>query len=62
MGYDQEKYFGWLTLIDNVSDLTKDKWDDVFKKSIYEFFNLISYLKYKNRKQKEQIEKWKRTH
>lgn len=62
MGSNQESYFAWLTLIDNISDLTKDKWDDVFKKNIYEFFNLLAYLRHKNKRQKEQIEKWKRTH
>jgi hypothetical protein len=62
MGGNEENYFGWLTLIDNVGQLTRDKWDDVFKKNIYEFFNILSFLKYKNNKQKEQIEKWKQTH
>lgn len=62
MESNEENYFGWLTLIDNVSELCREKWDDVFLKNIYEFFNLVSYLKHKNNKQKEQIEKWKRSH
>ena len=62
MGRSQEEYFSWLTLVDNVAELTHDKWDDVFRKNIYEFFNLISYLRFKNEKIKERIEKWKQTH
>ena len=62
MGTDEESYFGWLALVDNVSGLTRDRWDDVFRKNIYEFFNLLAYLRHKNNKTKEQIEKWKQTH
>lgn len=62
VGSDQESYFGWLTLVDNVGQLTRDKFDDVFKKNIYEFFNLLAFLKHKNNKEKERIEKWKQTH
>ena len=62
LGENEESYFGWLALIDNVGELTRDKWDDVFKKNIYEFFNLVSYLQYKSKKQKDQIEKWKQSH
>lgn len=62
VGSDQESYFGWLALVDNVGQLTRDKWDDVFKKNIYEFFNLLAFLKHKNNKEKERIEKWKQTH
>ena len=62
MGENEESYFGWLTLVDNVGQLTRDKFDDVFKKNIYEFFNLLAFLKHKNNKEKERIEKWKQTH
>lgn len=62
MESNEEGYFNWLTLIDEVGELTRDKWDDVFKKNIYEFFNLVAYLKHKNKRRKEQIEKWKQTH
>lgn len=59
---DSEKYFGWLGLVDTVHGLTGDKWDEVFEKSIYEFFNLLSYAKYKAKIQKQQIDKWKQMH
>lgn len=62
MGGNEETYFSWLALVESVSDLTKDKWDDVFTKNIYEFFNLLAYLKHRNQKQKEMIDKWKRSH
>ena len=62
VGESEESYFDWLALVDNVGQLTRDKWDDVFKKNIYEFFNLLAFLKHKNNKEKERIEKWKQTH
>lgn len=62
VGGNEEEYFSWLALVDDVGELTRDKWDDVFRKNIYEFFNLLAYLRHKNNKRKEQIEKWKQTH
>lgn len=62
MGENEERYFTWLALVDSVSQLTRDPWDTVFSKNIYEFFNLLSYLKHKSNKEKERIEKWKREH
>ena len=56
------EYFSWITLVDNVSELTRERWDDVFMKNVYEFFNLLSYIQYKNKKMKDNIEKWKRSH
>lgn len=60
LGDNKNTYFEWLALIDNVSNLTRDKWDDVFQKNIYEFFNLLAYLKDKNKREKKQIERWKK--
>ena len=62
MGGGQEGYFGWLTLVDNVSGLVREPWDGVLRKNIYEFFNLVSYLRYKTDKERKMIEKWKKTH
>ena len=62
MGEDETGYFSWLALVDNVGQLTRDKWDDVFRKNIYEFFNLLAYLKHKNKKINELTEKWKHQH
>jgi len=45
--------------VDDVSELTRETWDAVFKKTIYEFFNLLSYLRQKNENLKNSIEKWK---
>ena len=59
---DGREYFSWITLVDNVSELTRERWEDVFKKNVYEFFNLLSYIQYKNKKMKENIERWKRSH
>ena len=60
VGQDYEEYFGWLSLVNSVSEATRETWDNVFKKSIYEFFNILSYLRWSTERQKQMIEKYKR--
>ena len=57
-----ESYFGWLSWVSSVSEAQRISWDEVWKKDIYEFFNTVSFLKWKADKQKENIERWKNTH
>lgn len=47
-------------MIDMVSELTRDSWDNVLKKNIYEFLNLVCYIKDKKAMEKNEIEKMKR--
>jgi hypothetical protein len=58
----RENYFGWLSLVDQVSETERISWNEAFSLNIFEFFNILSYSRWKANKQKEQIEKWKRTH
>lgn len=45
-----------------MSETTRKTWDDVFAMNVYEFFNIVSYIRWKNEKQKESIRKWKQSH
>lgn len=57
-----EEHFGWLSLVDKVSETVKKPWDDVFAMNVYEFFNLLAYIKWKDNKLKQQIDRWKQSH
>lgn len=51
-----------MSLIDEVHEVTGTKWDDVYMMNVYEFFNYISYSRYKNEKQKRALEQWRMKH
>lgn len=52
----------WIEWVDAVSERQRISWSECFKMSIIEFFNMINYIIYKNNKEKQQIEEWKRKH
>lgn len=41
------------------SDMTKDRWEDVFETDIFTFFNVIAFCRKWADYKKEQEEKWK---
>ena len=51
--------FGWLSLIDCVSETTRLNWNEVWKMGVYEFFNYVTYYNEKMRRREEEIKKWK---
>ena len=57
----QDKW-GWIANVDDVSETCRCSWDDIWRMSAIEFLNLICYRKDKIAKDKEELEKWKRTH
>ena len=56
------KRWSWWYLIDQVSELTRESWDNVLKKNVFEFLNLVSYLQDKRAMEKNEIDKFKRKH
>ena len=48
--------------MDTVSEKIRQPWDYVWQMNVIEFFNLIAYRHDKREWEKEQTEKWKRTH
>jgi hypothetical protein len=47
------KKWGWFSCVDTVSQTLRISWDEVFNKTIVEFFNVLSYAK-----DKVELEKW----
>ena len=54
--------WGWLRLVDMVSEATRDRWSSVFEMTAIEFLNIVCYTIDKREKDKEDQEQWKRTH
>ena len=54
--------WGWIANVDLVSDTCRCSWDDAFRMTAIEFFNVVSYARDKAEKQKEEIRRWQRTH
>ena len=59
-GFDDR--WGWIANVDLVSETCRCSWDDAFRMTAIEFFNIVSYAHDKAEKQKEEIRKWQRTH
>ena len=52
--------YTWLQCIDIVSETLRISWHEVYRISVIEFLNMLAYVKEKNRKEKEVLEKWRR--
>lgn len=54
--------WNWIFWVDTISELVRQNWDEVMRKNITEFLSLMCYRKDKSLWEKEQAEKWKKTH
>jgi hypothetical protein len=45
-----------------VSNTIHSSWDEVWRMDVVEFLNIMCYIRDKAEKEKEDIERWKRTH
>ena len=54
--------WGWISNVDAASETCRCSWEEVMRWSAIEFLNILSYRKDKIAKEKEDIERWKRTH
>lgn len=54
--------WGWISCVDAVSETCRCPWDAVWQMSAMEFLNILAYRKDKIAKEKEDLEKWKRSH
>lgn len=59
---DYSRKWGWLAMVDTVSEITRLNWQEVFKLSVIEFLNIACYARDKAEHEKQQVEAWKRTH
>ena len=54
--------WGWLSLVDTVSDTKRCSWDDVWKETMVETLDVFAYTKDRNARREEKMEEYKRTH
>jgi hypothetical protein len=54
--------WGYIKMIDIVSETTKDSWDKVSEYNVFQFFNIFCYYIDKTNEQKRQMDEWKRSH
>ena len=52
--------WGWVALVDGVSDTLRCEWDKVWMMPAIEFLNIVCYRKDKAEEEKREIEKWKK--
>ena len=54
--------WGWLSMVNEVSDITKLTWYQVFEMTVVEFLNICCYSRDKNNWEIAQSKKWQATH
>lgn len=50
--------FLWLSLVKEFSDMTKERWEDVWTIDMPTFFNIISFSREFSKRQQEEMRKW----
>lgn len=55
---ETDRTFVLLALIREFSEMTHDKWGDVFETDIYTFFNILAFSRKWNEYEKKQRQKW----
>lgn len=51
--------YKWLSMVDCVSETTRENWDKVFEYQITQFFNILIYRIEKDKREEEKIKNWK---
>lgn len=49
-------------MVDQVSETMRVPWSEVLLMNVHQFLNVNCYIRDKNNYEKEQMEKWRRTH
>lgn len=48
--------------VDRASETLRCSWDEVWAKPAVEFLNILAYRRDKDAREREAVEKWRRTH
>lgn len=59
---DYTTRWGWISLVDTVSETQRCSWDEVWRKPMIEALNTFAYAKDRNARREEEMEKYKKTH
>ena len=54
--------WGWISLVDTVSETQRCSWDEVWRKPMVETLNTFAYAKDRNARREDEMERYKRTH
>lgn len=54
--------WGWVANVDAVSETCRCSWDEVWRKDALEFLTILAYRKDKGEHERQELEKWKKTH
>lgn len=54
--------WGWIANVDLVAETMRRSWDEVLAGTAVEFLNVICYARDKARHERDELDKWKRTH
>ena len=54
--------WGWLSLVDTVSETQRCPWEAVWRQTMIETLNVFAYTKDRNARREDELEKYKRTH
>lgn len=54
--------WGWLSLVDTVSETQRCAWSEVWKAPMIETLNIYAYTKDRNARREDELERYKRTH
>ena len=54
--------WGWISLVDTVSETQRCSWDEVWRKPMIETLNTFAYAKDRNARREDELERYKRTH
>lgn len=52
--------WGWVNLVDKVSQTCRCSWDDVWRMTALEFLNIVSYYKDKTAEEQRALEEFKK--
>lgn len=53
--------YDWFSLLDSFSSVTNFNWEECLEQPIGLFFNVLSYIREKSRREQEKIKQFKRT-
>jgi len=54
--------WGWLALVDTVSETLRCPWDDVWRQTMVETLNIFCYTKDRNARREDALERYRKTH
>ena len=55
---EADRRYHWLRQIDEVAHTKRISWDEVWRMGVIEFFNIVDYIKEKNRRETDAMKQW----